>query len=91
MALAPNTGEATKMAPFSPRRSEHFAHVSGEDNVRACEEALKSLLGDAASLFEGLTPGHCAVVIVKWWQALGGKVLLKVQGHAKAHGTEAKL
>ena len=27
--LAPNTGEATKIAPLRPRRSEDLAHVSG--------------------------------------------------------------
>lgn len=29
IGLAPNTGEATNVAPLSPRRSEHLAHVSG--------------------------------------------------------------
>lgn len=49
-----------------------------ENDIRLRDEALERLLGDGASLFEGLAPRHCAVAVVKWCQTLGGEVLLKV-------------
>lgn len=50
IGLAPNTGEATKMAPFWLRRSEHLAHVSGW-TVDVSIQTLPSSVIPASSAF----------------------------------------